>query len=207
MMHSNQDGGLGLLVFAQQLEQYNQEEQQERIDKCVRTITELQRQVAVSKWMEQNPGHCAWLEPEDESEGMNSQQSRGDYSGRRGDNHHQTMPHQMSDYDDEDYESEDDSPRSDALNMCNEVFVKDCGIPQINGTYRRDGFCDDVPKYTKRELWEGKEETFMLFRCKLSDNTRRWYISIVPGNSKYNDLHGSIYLISLYSRSHCMILS
>jgi hypothetical protein len=23
----------------------------------------------------------------------------------------------------------------------------------------------------------------MLFRCKLSDNTRRWYISIVPGNS------------------------
>merc|ERR1712008_367456 len=31
-------------------------------------------------------------------------------------------------------------------------------------------------------IWNSHDETFSLFRCRLSDNTRRWYISIVPKN-------------------------
>jgi hypothetical protein len=65
-----------------------------------------------------------------------------------------------------------------------EMIVSGCGIPVINGRYKKIGLCDRVPKYSKMGRWEGREEEFLLFRCKLSDGNRRWYISIVPRNSK-----------------------
>jgi len=36
-------------------------------------------------------------------------------------------------------------------------------------------------EFTTRTInFNGREEEFSLFRCKLTDNTRRWCISIVP---------------------------
>jgi len=32
-------------------------------------------------------------------------------------------------------------------------------------------------------VWENIEQKFGLFRCRLSDNSKRWYISIVPKNN------------------------
>ena len=49
---------------------------------------------------------------------------------------------------------------------CSECWCKSC----------------DVAKYCKIGMWNNENINFSLFRCKLSDETRRWYISIVPKN-------------------------
>jgi hypothetical protein len=63
------------------------------------------------------------------------------------------------------------------------VVVKGCGVPEINGYFTPDGSHDGASKYTKRTLYRGQETEFLLFRCQLTDDTRRWYISIVPMNA------------------------
>ena len=63
------------------------------------------------------------------------------------------------------------------------MIVQNCGTPEINGTYIRAGSHDGVSKYTKQCFFDGRYVEFSLFRCKLTDSTRRWYISIVPKNS------------------------
>ena len=133
----------------------------------------------MSKWLNQNQSQWIWMEPENGPE----QQSRGDYSVRRG-GHIQTLPNNMSDFDDEDDDYDDGSRFDHTDAMYETVHVQDCGVSDINGLYTKNGYCDDVTKYIKPGMWEGQAVDFMLFRCKLSDNTRRWYISIVPGNSK-----------------------
>jgi ubiquitin carboxyl-terminal hydrolase 9/24 len=178
MMHSRPDEGDGILIQAQQCS----DDQQEGFEKCVHFLHEIRRQRAVAKWLDQHRSHWSWMEPENGPE-MNPQQSRGDHSVRRGGNRHQNMSDDDDDFDDDD----DDEPYcfDPRENEHEEMIVSGCGIPDINGRYKKIGHCDEVPKYSKTGRWEGKEEDFMLFRCKLSDNTRRWYISIVPGNSKY----------------------
>ena len=189
MMNNNQDDGDGLLICARQLHQYATDDQQDSLEKVMHMLHELRKQRAVAKWMEQNRDHCAWLEPGNGPEMINLQQSRGDYSVRRGgaDYHQSTPTNQLSDYeddDDDDFE-DDDSHHNYNSREWSEVTVQDCGVQSINGVYKRVGHCDNVPKYSKVGLYEGNSVDFMLFRCKLSDGSRRWYISIVPGNSKY----------------------
>lgn len=64
-----------------------------------------------------------------------------------------------------------------------EMIVQNSGTPEINGTYIRGGSHDSVSKLTKRCFYDGRYVDFSLFRCKLTDSTRRWYISIIPMNS------------------------
>lgn len=167
---------IGILERARQIA----DDRDDGYDKCVHLLHELRRQRAVAMWMGRNQSHWRWMESDNGPE-----QQRGDYSVRRGENRHQALPnHNMSDYDeDDDDDYEDDSRRLDP--MFDEVSVEGCGIQDINGVYVRSGHCDEVPRYSKQGKWDGKEVDFMLFRCKLSDNTRRWYISIVPDNSKW----------------------
>eukprot|EP00804_Cyclotella_cryptica_P003558 CCRYP_002177-RA/>CCRYP_002177-RA protein AED:0.41 eAED:0.41 QI:129/1/1/1/1/1/3/997/378 len=180
--NSNQIEGAGLLIFAQKMHQYDSNDQRDRAEKSLHMIRELRRQYAVAKWMSENRAHWAWMEPDGAPEVMNPQQSRGDYSGRRGGtNQQQSVPHSENSDDEDEYEDDEDSRFGQEM-IYNEILVEGCGIPDINGVYKRCGHCDDVPKYSKTGVWDGREEDFMLFRCKLTDNTRRWYISIVPGN-------------------------
>ena len=73
---------------------------------------------------------------------------------------------------------------SDAfLNAIKEMTVEGAGLREINGTYRRCGQHDGVSKYVRPSRYNGRSVDFMLFRCKLTDGTRRWYISIVPENT------------------------
>ena len=77
------------------------------------------------------------------------------------------------------------------------VEVKGCGIPDINGYFTQSGSCDGVPMYTKISIYQG-HETVSMFRCKIDDDTRRWYISIVPtdaahpGTNQDNDFYAAI---------------
>ena len=63
------------------------------------------------------------------------------------------------------------------------VVVKRCGVPEINGYFTPAESYDGASKYTKRTLYRGQDTEFSLFRCQLTDDTRRWYISIVPMNA------------------------
>ena len=62
----------------------------------------------------------------------------------------------------------------------NEMKVEGAGLHEINGIYVRFGQHDGVSKFMKTSKYNGKSVEFTLFRCKLTDSTRRWYISIVP---------------------------
>jgi len=76
------------------------------------------------------------------------------------------------------------------------VEVKGCGIPDINGYFTQSGSCDGVPMYTKISIYQGHETVFSMFRCKIYDYTRRWYISIVPtahpGTNQDYDFYAAI---------------
>ena len=98
----------------------------------------------------------------------------GDRSGRR-DGGHQNA--------DDESDSDEHSSSDEDEDLIHEMIVQNCGTPEINGTYKRAGSHDGVSKFTKRCFYDGKDDEFSLFRCKLTDNTKRWYISIVPMNS------------------------
>jgi len=69
----------------------------------------------------------------------------------------------------------------DAPRPSNEkIIVSKAGLAEINGVYVRDGSFEKAGKYVKRAKWKGNDEVFSLFRCNVSNNTKHWYISIVP---------------------------
>ena len=55
---------------------------------------------------------------------------------------------------------------------CSGFVVEGCGISEMNGVYKRSGICDDVPKYVHQCQYQGRDEEFTLFRCKLLDDSR-----------------------------------
>jgi ubiquitin carboxyl-terminal hydrolase 9/24 len=184
MTNNSQNEACGLIVHAQQFNQSYSDEHQDCFDKILNMMHELRRIRAVAKWMDQNQQLWAWMEPENEPDVVHPQQSRGDYSVRRGGANHYEATHMSDEEDDEDFDDDQDEPSGPMAEMYKEVVVKNCGVPEINGVYKQSGYCDGVFRYSKTGMWEGKQEDFMLFRCKLSDDTRRWYISIVPGNGR-----------------------
>jgi len=58
--------------------------------------------------------------------------------------------------------------------------VEGAGTPQVNGFYKQSGNFDGAPMYRKSATYQGEKIKFTLFRCSLTDRSRRWYISIVP---------------------------
>ena len=110
----------------------------------------------------------------------------GDRSGRR-DGGHQNA--------DDESDSDEHSSSDEDEDLIHEMIVQNCGTPEINGTYKRAGSHDGVSKFTKRCFYDGKDDEFSLFRCKLTDNTKRWYISIVsnshPGTTKDIDFYAA----------------
>ena len=83
-----------------------------------------------------------------------------------------------SDDEDHDLEIENSSGNSSSnnnkhiLSSACHVVVFGCGMHVINGDYRCCGTCDDVPMFCK--------DNFIIFRCMISDRTRRWFLSKVP---------------------------
>ena len=74
------------------------------------------------------------------------------------------------------------------------IVVSGASQISVNGIYNYNGVYDTVASFSKAGSWKGHEETFLLFCCRLSDETDRWYISIAPidinpGTSKNTDLY------------------
>jgi len=99
-----------------------------------------------------------------------------------------SMPHHsdsdmppINESEDEDDESEMDTPYSHSPGA---ILVEGAGHPAVNGLYTRDGSFERVCKYSMQGKHNNKNCTFSLFQCHVSNNTKHWYISIVPRNSQ-----------------------
>jgi ubiquitin carboxyl-terminal hydrolase 9/24 len=61
-----------------------------------------------------------------------------------------------------------------------DIVVEGCGTPGVNGVYTPDGVFENAGKYGKAGVWDNRNHRFSIFQCNVSNNTRHWYISIVP---------------------------
>lgn len=150
------------------------------VERYINVVKELMKIHKVNEWMGNNREMWAWMEHWFRPEGSGSQQVRGDLSGGRDGagsaplNHHHHTTSEMNPVMGNDDESDDYGFDS--------IVVEGAGEPAVNGTYLPSGNCDNVGKCVKEGRWQDRDCNFSLFRCKLSDGTRRWYISIVPPN-------------------------
>ena len=190
-------GGLlvaaGELVMARNSQTYSNDYSSDSVllDTYIEVITELRKIKAVDEWMNENKSAWSWLEQwlrPDSSVGAD----RLDLSRRDGVSRRVEFDQNHSDSDinniHESDEDDDDSRFEATIDSYNSISngmlqVSGAGIAQVNGIYTRTDSWDNVDLYTKSGLWEDKEEVFSLFRCRLSDNSKRWYISIIPRNN------------------------
>mmetsp|Transcript_32127 Transcript_32127/g.46809 ORF Transcript_32127/g.46809 Transcript_32127/m.46809 type:complete len:559 (+) Transcript_32127:157-1833(+) len=64
------------------------------------------------------------------------------------------------------------------------ISVQNAGVMGVNGIYTCSGTVDGVSAYRKIGIRNEQEVEFSIFRCLLSDDTKWWYISIVPKDMK-----------------------
>jgi len=188
--------GSGLLIVANQLSlsqsshQYSNDYHAHRsmLDKYIDAIKELQKISAVAQWLSENKDQWEWMSPYLQSESWHSQEREEDNISRRNRSHRIDTPGTAfyeQGQSDSDLGGDINDSDSDYGEITGSVVVKGAGLDAINGIYVcHNKKFDSVSKFTKRGLFNGASCEFTLFRCVLSDNTRRWYISIVPENSK-----------------------
>ena len=212
------DTRCGLMVMGDRLirdhygNTYQARHMAEKYLECIQHFQKVSRAIFV--WLARSAPASpfyAWMEPHEQNpesrHPMQQQQSRSDHhSGRRG---HQQQQHIAAAYvnrhdpnavDSDGYgssEMEDDIDDLSDDGMPSEMIVDGCGVAEINGVYKKKGIVDDCPKYVHTARYRGRDEEFHLFRCKLTDNTRRWYISIVPpgahpGTTKDIDFYAAV---------------
>ena len=69
------------------------------------------------------------------------------------------------------------------------IQVTGAGIQGVDGVYVADGKLDGVNVYSKFGKYKGHYHKFSVFRCVLSNLTRKWYISVVPKTGILGTLH------------------
>lgn len=60
------------------------------------------------------------------------------------------------------------------------IVVRGAGRSAVNGVYLRDGVFEGAGKFSREGEYGGKPCNFSIFQCKVSNNTKHWYLSIVP---------------------------
>ena len=184
--HSNIDHGIGLLVAPKSFsntrssQHYSSEIQYAYVE----AIRELARIQAVYKWLQENRPLWAWMERDlfhRKDEFSARHPVRVDYSRR--DDENSAAPiidnHAHSDSDMPLHSDEEDDDFDD-MDTKEQVLVEGAGLNAVNGVYSRDGTFENVGKYSMISSWQGQDHEFSLFRCNTSNNTKHWYISIVP---------------------------
>ena len=64
------------------------------------------------------------------------------------------------------------------------IVVEGAGNPAVNGLYIQDGYFDNRPQFVRDGIWHGMRYKFYINLCNVSNNTKHWYISIVPFGGK-----------------------
>ena len=204
---SMESGGLGLLPVlrslhhARQTQHYNNELlwTYSRYIDIVKTLRQVH---PVYSWMSENRG--AWvLFERDLVEGrhtLSPQQVHsvrsGDYGGTRDGvsipdriavplDHHGHSDSDLAgmndseDDDDSHFELADQEEPS-TNDGPYQIIVDGAGNPSINGVYDQDGHFQGACRYARTGRWESRPHRFAIFQCNVSNNTKHWYISIVP---------------------------
>ena len=191
--------GGGLLIIAKDLamsrssQHYGNEYSHDSVllDIYIEVISDLRKVMAVDEWMNANKEAWSWLEqwlrPDSGNISDRSDRSRRDGTVRQNGFDQTQSDSDLNGVNESDEEDDDDS-RFEAMESYSNVpsgvlQVQGAGIAQVNGIYTRTGSWDQVDLYTKHVIFEDREEVFTLFRCRLSDNSKRWYISIIPRNN------------------------
>ena len=187
-MLNEQDIGLlhaAKALAANRASQNYSNDMQYAYERYVELLKDLMKLKPVVTWMSEHRSLWSWMERDLIASDEGPSQRRSDYSGRREgtlvDNPRSDTDMQGI-HDSEDDDDDDDSRMYDDVQRYRDekVIVQGAGLDVINGLYVRDGFFEGAGKYAKKGIWKGVEETFSLFRCNVSNNTKHWYISIVP---------------------------
>jgi len=160
-------------------------------DRYVSILKELFSLKGILKWMYDNRSQWSWMERDlldSHSAVSNHSQLRGNYSTNR-DLENRNMPienlhhsdSEMPGYNDSEEEDDDSHFEDDGPSQ---IYVQGAGHPAVNGLYTRDGRLQDACKYTMEGKYKSESVRFMLFQCNVSNNTKHWYISIVPRNGQ-----------------------
>ena len=163
-------------------------------------LKELRRLYSVYKWMNNNRDPWAFLERE-----LHDTRSVGHYQQQTGHYHHQPESSSFT-YDvrgdamddmnadsgmtgiheseDEDEDSQCDHADGYQQRQGNsgpyQIKIEGAGTEQVNGVYSQDGYFEGACKYSRQGLWNGVTDRFYIFQCNVSNNTKHWYISIIP---------------------------
>ncbi|GKY93461.1 hypothetical protein MPSEU_000313600 [Mayamaea pseudoterrestris] len=62
------------------------------------------------------------------------------------------------------------------------IEIQGAGSDEVNGVYREMRYHDGHGRFSRRGIYDGKKVMFWICLCNVSNNTRHWYISIVPHN-------------------------
>ena len=196
----NIDHGSGLLMAAHAFHtaRPNQPYSSEinyAFDRYVYVLKELLHLTPIVKWLQDNRQIWLFMERElleSQHHGTSANgQARGTYSGREVDATSVPLDHHHSDSDMagiNDSDDEDDDSRFEDIGTLHEapqeIVVEGAGAAVVNGLYYKDGYFENACKYSMQGKYQGKPCTFSLFQCNVSNNTKHWYISIVPRNSQ-----------------------
>lgn len=88
------------------------------------------------------------------------------------------------------YTDEDDDPRLGGDSIMDDpddefATISGAGLAEANGLYQRTKeICDGLPIYRMQGLWRGRPCNYCLFRCRLSNGKKQWFISYVPRGVK-----------------------
>ena len=185
-IHANNEYGIGLLIAPREVQSatrhYNQDARYayECYIKAIRSLAHSSQ--PIQRWLGENRVVWAWMARDVSRDDYSSrQQARVEYS-RREDAHGASAivdnyTHSDSDMINNDSDDDEDDYYDDGREH---VVVSGAGLDVVNGQYVRTTVFDGVGKYNKYGVWQGQRREFSLFRCNTSNNTKHWYISIVP---------------------------
>ncbi len=167
-------------------------------ERYVSILKELLALQGVFVWITENRALWTWMERDllDSHQHPTSShgQVRVDYNVRREsdvpgvplDHHAHSDSEGMPEVNDSEEEDDEDS-RFDEMDTYGHgparVVVEGAGNPAVNGVYVRDGFFERASKFKRKGEYGSKPCDFSLFQCNVSNNTKHWYISIVPTGS------------------------
>ena len=159
-------------------------------------LKQLYNLYPIFKWMSDNRGHWSFIEPEFESARSNTNsaampnQGRMDYGTREQETVLSTLDRNTnsdSELGMQDSEEDEDDSHFDNVDVGapvhdgpTHIVVEGAGNPAVNGTYIQDGFFEHAIRYVRDGIWNNARHHFYIFLCNVSNNTKHWYISIVP---------------------------
>jgi len=164
-------------------------------DRYVGILKELLALQGVYVWMNENQALWTWMERDllgsHQHPSSNHGQVRVDYNVRMEgeipgvplDDHAHSDSEGMPDIHGSEDDDDDESRYEDMDTFGrgpSKILVEGAGNPAVNGIYVRDGIFEDASKYSRHGEYAGKACNFSVFQCNVSNNTKHWYISIVP---------------------------